>query len=156
METKVLVTADAAGNVVVKSNNNPEYGHIRVEQTRMVIDDSGFARRKKLSALIPGRVEDLAGFGWSQGDEVDGKIVIKESLTAFNKKDPERDYKIAGNTGIICKVDEQPIYRKHIYVLNSSVEDEVITHTNKEELQAAYAAAKEEGVAITPSEEFDL
>ena len=35
MESKVKVTADQAGNVIVKSSKNPEYGHIRVEQIRM-------------------------------------------------------------------------------------------------------------------------
>ena len=38
MDAKVIVTADKAGNVIVKSANNAEYGHIRVEQTRMLVD----------------------------------------------------------------------------------------------------------------------
>ena len=84
MKSKVKVTADDAGNVIIRSAKNPEYGHIRVEQVRMVIDDTGFARKKKLSALIPGTVEDLKCFGWSDGDETNGQIVIKDSLKPFN------------------------------------------------------------------------
>ena len=118
MESKVKVTADQAGNVIVRSAKNPEYGHIRVEQIRMVIDDTGFARKKKLSALIPGTVEDLKGFGWSDSDEVGGHIIVKDSLKPFNKKDPERDYKVAGKSGVVCCVDGQPIFRRNFYTLN--------------------------------------
>ena len=161
MNNSVKVTADEAGNVIIKSENNPEYGHLRVEQTRMVIDDNGFARKRKLSALIPGTVEDLAGFGWSEGEEVEGKILIKESLTPFNSKNPERDYKVAGSSGIVCTgVDEEtgevkPIYRKHLFTFSTSAEDTTIEHVNGEEIQAAYAAAKSEE-AIKPSEDFNL
>ena len=34
MNSKVKVTADELGNVVVISKNNPEWGHIRLEQVR--------------------------------------------------------------------------------------------------------------------------
>ena len=144
MISKVTVTADEAGNVIVKSVKNPEYGHIRVEQTRMVIDDSGFARKRKLSALIPGTIQDLKYFDWKAGDHVDGKIIVKDSLEPFNKKNPERDYKIAGKSGVICCVEDQPIYRKNFYTLNMKSFDVKIEHTNSNEIIAAYAAMKEE------------
>jgi len=155
MDAKVVVAADKAGNVIVRSSNNPEYGHIRVEQTRMVIDDSGFARRKKLSALIPGLVEDLRGFGWTAGELVDGKIIVKESLTPFNTQEPERDYKIAGNSGIVCCQDGMPIYRKNFFTLSASAEDTSVEHTNGEEIKAAYAELKETS-AMKPNEDFSL
>jgi hypothetical protein len=155
MDSKVLVTADKAGNVIIKSASNTEYGHIRVEQTRMVIDENGFARRKKLSALIPGTIGDLKAFSWSVGEQVDGKVIVKESLKPFNKRDPERDYKIAGLSGIVCCKDNQPIYRKHFYTLSSTAEDTAIEHTNSEEIQAAYAAVKE-GQDVSSSEDFNL
>lgn len=153
MTTKVRVTADASGNVIVRSNKNAEFGHIRVEQTRMVFDDNGFARKKVVSALIPGRVEDLSFFGWVANQEVEGKIIIRESLEPFNKKDPKRDYKIAGDSGIVCTHDDYPIYRRHFYVTNESAQDETISHTNAEEIQAAYKEAKEN--EIVQSDEFN-
>jgi hypothetical protein len=161
MKNQVTVTADDAGNVIIKSERNPDYGHLRVEQTRMVIDDNGFARKRKLSALIPGTVEDLQGFGWSAGEEVEGKILIKESLTPFNTKDPERDYKVAGSSGIVCTgVDAEtgevkPIYRKHLFTFSTGAEDSTIEHVNGEEIQAAYAEAKSEK-ALKPNDDFNL
>lgn len=155
MDAKVVVAADKAGNVIVRSSNNPEYGHIRVEQTRMIIDDSGFARRKRLSALIPGLVEDLKGFGWTAGELVDGKIIVKESLAPFNTQEPERDYKIAGNSGIVCCQDGMPIYRKNFFTLSVSAEDTSVEHTNGEEIKAAYAELKETS-AMKPNEDFSL
>ena len=70
MNSKVKVTADDAGNVIIPSQSNPEWGYIRVIQDRMFIDDNGFARKKTLSALIPGLVTDLKGFDWKNNQEV--------------------------------------------------------------------------------------
>lgn len=139
MNSKVKVTADPAGNIIVISNNNPEWGYIRVEQTRMIVDDRGFARRKVVSALITGKVEDLKGFGWSANQEVDGKIIVKERTIPFNTNEPERDYKIAGDTGIVCCYYGEPIYRKAFYTSNLQAHDETVEHTNGEDIKAAYA-----------------
>jgi len=144
MNAKVKVCGDEAGNVIVRSQNNPEYGHIRVEQSRMVIDDGGFAKRKKISALIPGTIEDLKGFDWRVNEEVPGQIIIKESLLPFNPKDPERDFKIAGASGVLCTKGGSPIYRKHFYSLNPNAADILEQHDNTEEIQMAYASEDKE------------
>jgi hypothetical protein len=145
MNSKVKVTAEeVTGNVVVVSKNNPEWGHIRVEQSRTTIDDNGFARKRNISALIHGTVEDLKSFKWVDGKEVPGQIIAKESLEPFNMNNPERDYKIAGKTGIVCCQDGQPIYRKTFYTLNSSAEDVLVSHNNIEDIRAAYSTSNEE------------
>jgi hypothetical protein len=143
MDSKVKVTADETGAVIIVSKNNPEWAHIRVEQSRIVIDDNGFARRKVISALVHGTVEDLKSFGWTKGKDLEGKVIFKESLEPFNVKEPERDYKVAGKTGIVCCQDGQPIYRKTFYTLNGSAEDISVAHTNIEDIRAAYASEKE-------------
>ncbi len=143
MNSKVKVTADEAGNVVIVSKNNPEWAHIRVEQSRVVIDDNGFARKRVISALLHGTVEDLKSFGWKKDQELPGKIIFKESLEPFNVGQPERDYKIAGKTGIVCCQDAQPIYRKTFYTLNSTSEDVSVAHNNIEDIRAAYATSSE-------------
>jgi len=144
MDSKVKVTADeVTGSVIVTSKNNPDWAHIRVEQSRIVIDDNGFARKKTISALVHGTVDDLKSFGWSRGQELPGKIIYKESLEPFNSKDPERDYKVAGKTGIICCQDGQPIYRKTFYTLKMDVQDVSVAHNNIEDIRAAYAEGTE-------------
>jgi hypothetical protein len=152
MNSKVKVTADETGSIIVVGKN-PEWAHIRVEQSRIVIDDNGFARRKTISALVHGTVEDLKSFGWTKGQELPGKIIFKESLEPFNAKEPERDYKVAGKTGIVCCQDGQPIYRKTFYTLNMNAEDVSVAHTNVEDIRAAYAAGAE---AETNSNVADL
>ena len=139
MENKVKVTADELGNVVVVSKNNPEWGHIRVEQSRKVFDDNGFVRKKTISALIHGTVEDLTSFEWKNGQTLPGRIIFKESLEPFNYTNPERDYKIAGKTGVVCCLDGQPIYRKTFYTENAASQDVAIAHNNTEDIRAAYA-----------------
>lgn len=148
MNSKVKVTADEAGNVVIVSKNNPEWAHIRVEQSRIVIDDNGFARKRVISALVHGTVEDLKSFGWTKGVDLPGRIVFKESLEPFNVAQPERDYKIAGKTGIVCCQDAQPIYRKTFYTLNTSAEDISVAHNNIEDIRAAYATSVDAEVDV--------
>lgn len=138
MNNKVRVTTDEIGNVVIVSKKNPEWAHVRVEQSRILIDDNGFARKKTINALIHGTVEDLKSFEWTKQTELSGKIIFKESLEPFNLSQPEKDYKIAGKTGIICCQDGQPIYRKTFYTLNSNAEDVSIPHTNIDDIRAAY------------------
>lgn len=164
MNSKVKVTADAAGNVVVPSSNNSEWGHIRVEQSRIVFDDKGFARVKPMSALIPGLISDLRSFGWKAGQEIDGKIIAKESLIAFNSKEPDRDYKVAGKTGIVCCIDGQPIYRKTFYTPTESSQDvfildengNPISHNNTEAIRVAYAELATKEKSISPNTLSDL
>ena len=156
METKVTVTADNAGNVITKTSN-PIWGYIRVEQTRMVIDENGFARMKKLSALIPGTVADLHCFGWEANQKIEGKIIIKESLTPFNKHEPEKDLKVAGISGVVCQQGDSPIYRKHFFNVNAGAVDQLLEHTNTEEIKAAYALmAQDEEIQVEKEDTFKL
>jgi hypothetical protein len=145
MNSKVTVTADeSTGAVVIISKNSPDWGHIRLQQVKSVFDDNGFVRRKPISALVHGTISDLKSFNWIAGKELPGKITFKESLEPFNMNNPERDYKIAGKTGIVCCVDGQPIYRKTLYTLNTSAEDVSIMHNNTEDIKAAYANVSEQ------------
>lgn len=142
MNTKVFVTADENGNVIGISKNNPEYGYIRVEQTAPMVSDKGWLKISKRSTLIKGKVEDLQTLNYTAGQQLPGSIVIKESLTPFNTENPDRDLKIAGDTGVVCRIDDQPIYRQTFYTTNPNSYDELITHDNSEEIREVQAAQK--------------
>ena len=150
--SKVKVTANEAGAVIIVSQNNPEWGHIRVMQERVIFDE-GWAKKKTISAFIPGTIEDLKALNWLPNQELDGKIIEKESMKPFNTKDPERDYKIAGKTGIVCVVDGAPIYRKTQYTNNPSAADIKILHTNGEDIKEAYLKLKKEALVKEEQEE---
>lgn len=139
---KVLVTADKNGNVIGVSENNPEYGYVRVEQTGSFINDQGWLRISRRSALIKGLVKDLVETGFTEGQELEGKIVVVESLTPFNPENPDRDLKIAGETGVVCRIDDQPIYRQTFYTTNPHNQDQLIMHTNTEEIREVQAAQR--------------
>ena len=155
MNSKVIVLADETGAVVNVSENNPEYGYVRVKQTRTMIDDNGFARRKSITALMPGLLEDLNDMGLFAGQQLEGKIVIDEALTPFNKKNPTRDLKIAGETGIVCTLGGLPIYRRTKFTFNTAAVDVVVDHDNVDELRAAYSAQKTAS-AMVPNEDFSI
>ena len=142
MQSKVVVTADTNGNVIGVSENNPEYGYVRVEQSGAFINDQGWLRISKRSALIKGKVEDLLQAGFNQGQELPGKIVVVESLTPFNTQNPDRDLKIAGDTGVVCRIEDEPIYRQTFYTTNDTLNDQLIMHTNSEEIREVQAAQK--------------
>jgi hypothetical protein len=156
MNSKVKVIADANGVVINQSANNPEYGYVRLEQTRTLIDDNGFLRRKAVSTLIQGEISVLQASGFYAGQELQGNILIKESMTPFSKKEPTRDVKVAGDTGIICSVEGAPIYRKTVYSTAANAADITIQHDNVEELRTAYASQKVSGSAVKPSADFNL
>lgn len=141
--SKVRVTADINGNVIGVSQNNPEYGYVRVEQSVTQISEAGWLKPVKRSALIKGKVEDLAQAGFVDGFELSGKIIVKESLTAFNPENPDKDLKIAGQTGVVCRIDDQPIYRQTFYTSNQDAYDELITHDNTSEIREVQVAQRE-------------
>lgn len=142
MNTKVTVTADNNGNVIGISQNNPEYGYIRVEQTAPMVTDKGWLKISKRSSLIKGKVEDLQLLNYVQGQHLPGTIVVKESLVPFNAENPDRDLKLAGDTGVVCRIDDQPIYRQTFYTTNPNSYDELITHDNTEEIKQVQASQK--------------
>jgi len=158
MESKVKITGDELGNVIHQSVNNPEYGYVRVEQVRSMYDDNGFLRRRVVSALIQGSMEDLKQEGYYLGQELPGKIVIIESLNPTNKKDHTKNIKTAGNTGVVCKVNGKPIYRKTIYTIISNLTDELVKHDNVDEIKAANNVSNVKLSAIHPaaSSEFNI
>lgn len=143
MENKVTVQADQNGNVIGISENNPEYGYIRLQQQVIQINDQGWLKKTNRSALVKGKVEDLVSCSYKQGQQLPGKIVIVESLIPFNLNNPDRDLKIAGSTGIICRIDDQPIYRQSYYTTNDSVQDLFINHDNTDEIKDVLTAQKE-------------
>jgi hypothetical protein len=159
MNSKVIVTADATTNSVVNVSENPEWGYLRVEQIRTMVDDNGFLKRKSVSAIVPGLLSDLQASGFFAGQQLDGKIVVEESLEPFNKKTPERDLKVAGETGIVCTYGGLPIYRRTKFSLDGSMQDTLIKHDNVEELRAAYAnsqRANTEALKNVAGQDFNL
>lgn len=139
---KVTVAANKDGNIIGISENNPEFGYIRVEQNAPVINEKGWLRFSKRSSLIKGKVEDLLQCNYKAGQEIQGRIVVVESLTPFNTENPDRDLKIAGETGVVCTIDDQPIYRQSFFTTNVDAHDELITHDNVAEIREVQEAQR--------------
>lgn len=157
MNSTVKVVADATTGAVVKiSDNNPDFASVRLEQVRTVIGNNNFIERKVVSTLLQGDTADLTAMGFYAGQELPGTIVIEESMTPFNKKTPERDLKVAGETGIVCTVGGQPIYRRAVYSTASNAQDTLIKHDNVEQLRSAYAQANSAGIRNAAGQDFNI
>ena len=137
MQSKVNIIADDKGNVVRQSNTNAEFGHVRLVQTRVTFGNSGWVKKSNISTLLHGKLEDLQEMGLESMEFLPGKIIIKEQLEAFSANDGKRDYKMAGDTGIICCVDGQPIYRKTFFVADTTAQDVLVAHDNSEAIKEA-------------------
>ncbi len=141
MQSKVNVCADDMGNVIIQSKNNPDYGYVRLQQDRVTFGNNGWVKKSNVSTLLHGKVDDLQSLNFKAGDDIAGKIVIKEQLDPFNSNDPERDYKYAGDTGIVCCVDGQPIYRKAFFTADVTAQDVLLAHTNGQDIKEANGTA---------------
>lgn len=142
MNNKVTVTADLMGNVIGISPNNPEYGYIRVQQSAKEISADGWFKFSKRSALIKGLTKDLQDAGFQNGETLPGKIIVVESFEPVNPDNTDQGLKIAGETGVICRVDDQPIYRQQLYTTNLDAQDQLIQHNNAEEIREVQNASK--------------
>ena len=85
---KVKVVADEFGNVIRVSQNNPDYGFVRVEQDALEVSN-GWVRRKVRSSIIPGLVSDLKAIDWKANQELEGKISVKETLDPIMESNPD-------------------------------------------------------------------
>lgn len=144
--SKVKVVADELNNVV-RLSANPDYGYILVEQTVPVFKGK-FMSNDRRTAIINGTVKDLKTIDLKPGQELDGKIYVIESLEPTNPENHEQDVKYAGNTGVPCTVEGQPIYRTAFYTTSEPAIDYLIPHDNKVQIQESQKAIKEKEVVF--------
>ena len=132
---KVQIVPDENGNTIRTSSDKSEYAYVRLMQTKEVISSSGWLNVKDVTALLHGKKEDFKKVKMKDRKELSGRIVIQESTTPFNEKDPDRDLKYAGDTGIICCSYGEPIYRRTVYDATASLNDEYVAHTNGDDIR---------------------
>jgi hypothetical protein len=141
---KVTIVADDNGSVIRVSKNNPEFGCIRIVQDRTAIGSGNWVKKQSRSTLIHGTVEDLQATGLAEAKTLPGHIIVRESFEPFSNDNPDRDLKIAGDTGVVCvgvntetgEVDV-PIYRKSFYSMDMNEHDTLIAHTNGQAIREA-------------------
>lgn len=148
MTNLVYVSADENGSVINISKNNSDFGWITLRQDKLVITN-GWAQNKSLSTIIMGKIESLEAFNFVEGQVLDGKIIVREQLTPFI--DETRDVKVAGSTGVMCKVNGQPIYRKTFYTMNTDEKDIFIQHDNVDEIRSALPNNNSKDLKVLPS-----
>ena len=141
MQSKVNIIADDMGNVIRQSSTSSDYGFVRLQQDRVTFGNNGWVKKSNISTLLHGKLEDLQSLGLGSMETITGRIVIKEQLTSFSQNDPDRDLKYAGDTGIICCVDGEPIYRKTFYVADATSQDVLVAHNNGDAIKEANASA---------------
>lgn len=142
MNMQVKVKANEDGSLITVSENNTDYGWIRLEQERFVL--GSWAQNKTVSALMMGTVENLElivnSLNLQDGSEVPGQIVTKMSHEPFYPGQGMHSY---GDSGIPCLKDGQPIYRQTLYTQDLTETDELIAWNNQEDYRAHIAENNE-------------
>lgn len=126
----VTVTANPLTGEVVRTTRNPELSQVRVEET-VITYSKGFRKPSKRSALITGATVEMQT-AYFANQKLSGKIIVMESLVPFRSENITKDLKIAGNTGIICTFDDQPIFRTTEFTDDLDARDILIAHNNTE------------------------
>lgn len=150
--SKVQIVPDELGNVVRQSKNNPEYGFVRLTQDKVSYTSTGWLKRSTLSTLLPGKMEDFEAINMKSQTTLPGQIVIVEQTEPFNANDPDRDLKIAGETGIICCVDGEPIYRKTFFDPTGQKSDVTLAHTNGDAIREANGVESNDSSSTDPAQ----
>ena len=130
----VKITANKERFVVIPSENNPEFGYIRVEQ-RIMEFTNNWLTPKTRSAIISGKVTDLQSMGYKAGDVLPGRIQIIETLDAPDVPNPERFIKRSGTNGIPCTLNGDTIFRISQYDPKGESVDTFIQHNNVDEIK---------------------
>ena len=131
---KVTVLTTKDGSTINVNANNPEYGYIRVGQSQTKFNQDGWLSSESRYFLLKGKLDQLQNSGLSAGATLPGKLVRQESFEPF---DSYSQPKVAGETGVICSVNGQPIYSRVVYDASGTIQDTLIAHDNKEEIVAA-------------------
>ena len=157
----VVVMGNENGSVITVNENNPEQGSIWLSQSVFEMDHlTGFVNKRTRNAWLQGSIKNvLADLNYTVGEQLPGNIVRFESFEPFSKNPEyaERDIKVAGDTGIICKQEGKAIYSIARYVMDEAVEDTLISHDNSEEIKAAIAAKKNAAEAVAqPNADFSI
>lgn len=141
MNSKVIVSADDNGNVI-RQTKNEEWSNVLLTQSKLTFSNNNVMGNKPKSVLMLIRTDEAlamqeAGVLFA-GQELDGNIIVEEQTMPFNETDPDRDLKVAGDTGIICATaDGEPIYRKSRYDASGTLTDTLVPHANGAEIRAA-------------------
>lgn len=144
---KIKIVTGRGGKIIHQNTNGNHF--IQLQQTVVHIQDTGFVRSSHRNFLVKGNLSDLQALEWDKDTQLEGNIVVEESLKPFNEKSPEYDLKFAGDTGVVCTLDGSPIYRRTIWDPYGELADTLVKHNNQEEI---IQASSNQSMAITPNE----
>ena len=153
-ETEVTIVPNKMGAKIRVSVNNAEYAHVLLKQEKTIISSTGWVKPSVVHALLHGKLEDIQSIGIAELSTLPGQIVVKESLGAFDSKNPEQDYKYAGKTGVVCCKHGEPIYRKCFYDPTMLEIDELVSHTNGDDIRIAGTSDEDTKTALKAEQAF--
>ena len=107
------------GLVITQNSNKPEYGSIRLDYKTAKLN-GGFTSNGNRSAFIHGKIVDLEAYGLTEGQELVGKIIKKDS---FSPLYPNHQPKINPQTNEVVLTDGKPTYFEFIYTEEANAQD---------------------------------
>lgn len=123
----VVATHPKTGLVITQSENNPSYGTIRLDAMTTSME-GGFLNKRRKSAFIRGKMEDLESLGLKAGQVLPGIIQRQESYQPFYEGQKP---KMNPESGEVILQDGREIFFQDIYTqdvnapLNVFIEEQV-------------------------------
>lgn len=145
MKNQVIVSANPSTGLVFTANEKPgkdgkPYGFIVVKSTACE-NKNGFLVVKTRTAIVPMSKAAFDAAPLMNGEALDGKIIVLESL----ERKPGYQPKLAGDGGTPCTLGGRQIYRTTKWVTDES-SDELLKHDNVIVASSAKPAAKKEAL----------
>jgi len=147
---KVTTASNSTSEIIGVSNNNPEFGYIRVEANEgLSFGNGGWLNSKSKSALIKGKVADLQTFirknNVSVGYEIPGQIVVMEQAgTPFYEGQQPKRAGVDGEVLFVTRNGEKlPIYRQTEFTMDMNKVDMLVQHENALSTAAKVIAAND-------------
>tara|TARA_R110001592_G_scaffold34089_3_gene117437 strand:- start:4865 stop:5386 length:522 start_codon:yes stop_codon:yes gene_type:complete len=141
MKNTVTVVLNDDGQII-RPSKNPDFGYILLEQVVVEIKD-GWIKKNRKTTVVSGETtllnEQLPYFQ----KPLLGNIITEESMTPTDLNDPTKDIKMGGDSGVVCMVDNQPIYRTEKFTTDLTKTSTFIKHDNGHEISNKYSSSTE-------------
>lgn len=137
-----VATHPVTGNVITPSENNPEWGTVRVDSENISFSN-GMMNVSKRSAFIRGRVAHLELMKFRAGQTLKGKIQKQESFEPFYENQPP---KINPTTQEVVLTNGRETYLQFQYVEDENALDLWIAETPVEQEETAQEALAEQAL----------
>ena|SRR5690606_4057021 len=132
-----VIAHPETGKVVTENPNKPGEGSVRFDQEVNTME-GGYYNKRKRTAFIGGKVEDLESLGLKAGQTMPGRIVQKESYEPFYDG---QSAKINPTTNEVIQKNGKDVFFQFVYTERETEPDYEWVGVNDQQVSESVANA---------------